>query len=113
MDTFADFSLDMGATPSDRIAKLKVNGGTIMARLVVTGDEDLDGACIEIEPIVKSLPEGWSIDAAREAIAGDLRSYRIAGWGVSQTIRHAVRTGAASLELPARNPLTRPVLRAG
>lgn len=89
---FDPFTVTEKASP---VLKLPVYGRVIHVTVEVDGDEDgLDGACITLVPQVDYLPDDLSIDDAREYAALDLRSRRPCGWGVSDEIRHAVRSGA-------------------
>jgi hypothetical protein len=101
MSTFIDFEMT-DVAPCDHVLKLRVRGGTLHVTVEVTGADglDFDGACVVLVPQVDYLPEGWSIDDARAAAAEDLRSRKPWGWGVPHELRAAIRSGAASLEMP-------------
>lgn len=86
-------------------ATIRTRTGTIRATLVV---DDSHGT-LEIEIDVGSLPEDWSISAARLAFASDIQEDNRDAL-VPTDIRERVAAGELEIDIPDHDYKSRPVL---
>ena len=84
------------------IVTIKILGGAVKAALEITGasGRDYAGACVTIEPVGSTVPEGWSYAAVRKAIAWELSRRVSLLVGVPAGLKRGILGGTVSVEVP-------------